>query len=336
MATKEAPTIDFAGQVIANCPRCRVPVLRPADAAFCPRCGAAVVAQLPSVEQMTVQTPTHTIAVLEPIGEGDSSRVYRCEVRSRATGAAAAWASVFKVAKRAAANDALRSEATTLHLLHFAEGSGPFQAFMPRCVESFGYVDESRETRRATVLAYDPAVATPGSLYTLAEVRAAYPDGVSQRHAAWMFRRVLNVLAFAHGAGVGHGAVTPAHVLIEPKHHGVVLVGWGHAGGADVSAPLPLDPLAHAWQPYAWPRREADVALAARTFAWLMGGDPVTLQTPKRIDAGLVRFLERCAFGRDVSGSRGAGQLLADFDKLIVAMWGKRSYQPFAMPSRAY
>ncbi len=44
---------------------------------------------------------------------------------------------------------------------------------------------------------------------SLTEVGTAYPDGVDPRDAAWMWRRLLVGLGFAHRAGVLHGAVLP-------------------------------------------------------------------------------------------------------------------------------
>lgn len=330
----DATATDFADRVIAYCEQCRQPVVRHVGSTYCPRCGLAIGSGRQPVEPMLVQTPTHAFTVLEPLAGGESARVYHCDVRTKKGGATAP--AVFKIAATGVANEGLKNESVTLWLLTFAEGSGAHQPFFPRVVESFAYVDEARVTRRANVLAYDPSIRSPAELYSLAEVRAAYPDGLDARDVAWMLRRVLSLLAFAHGAGVGHGAVTPAHVLIEPREHKLVVVGWANAGGVDANVgPHSTDRVAASWLAEPTPRREADVALAGRTFIGLLGGDPVDVELPDSVDAGVARFLERCVLGRDISGSKQPGRLLSDFDRLIDSLWGKRTFRPFAMPPRA-
>jgi len=64
---------------------------------------------------------------------------------------------------------------------------------------------------------------------TLADVRAAYSDGLDARDAAWMWRRLLVAAGFAHRAGVIHASVVPEHVLIHPAQHGPVMVDWCYA-----------------------------------------------------------------------------------------------------------
>src|SRR5439155_20075146 len=106
----------------------------------------------------------------------------------------------------------------------------------PRLVESFRHRDPgSGAGRRVTV------VAAAEGLRSLAEVRAAYPDGVDGRDAVWMWRRLLVALGLAHRAGVVHGAVVDDHVLIQPAQHGVVLVDRCYAvlDGGRVAALVP-------------------------------------------------------------------------------------------------
>lgn len=291
---------------------------------------------------MILRTPTHAIIVLDSLGSGDAARLYACQVKPasatryyREQGAP----NVFKIAAKPAGNEALRNEATTLQLLTSSAGFGPHQPFVPRLIESFEYVDETRERRRANVLAYDAKIESPRELYSLLEVRAAYRDGLDARDAAWIFRRLLNVLAAVHDRGVAHNAVTPAHVLIEPNDHKLVLVGWSNAGGADARPhQATADPLVRTWRSgYDVPRgvgRSIDLTLAARTMIFLLGGDWLALSIPDSVEPSLRRFLERCAMGGDMSGAGSAAKVLADFDRLIESAWGKRAFRPFSMPSR--
>jgi hypothetical protein len=44
-----------------------------------------------------------------------------------------------------------------------------------------------------------------------------------------MWKRTLDMLGWLHQRGWAHGDVTPAHLLIHPRDHGVVLAGWSSA-----------------------------------------------------------------------------------------------------------
>lgn len=67
-------------------------------------------------------------------------------------------------------------------------------------------------------------------LESVASVMRRYPNGIDGRHVGWMFKRILLALTWAHGAGVIHGAVTPEHVLVCKRNHGIVLCDWIHSG----------------------------------------------------------------------------------------------------------
>jgi len=68
-----------------------------------------------------------------------------------------------------------------------------------------------------------------GYQYTLVDVRRAYPSGIDARTAVWIWRRLLDLLAWIHENGVVHANVRPEHVLVHPRDHGAVLVGWSRA-----------------------------------------------------------------------------------------------------------
>ena len=69
----------------------------------------------------------------------------------------------------------------------------------------------------------------PGYWGSLAEVHRRYPHGLDARHVTWMWRRVLEVLAYVHGTGWRHGHTSLEHMLVHPADHGILLVGWSRA-----------------------------------------------------------------------------------------------------------
>jgi hypothetical protein len=184
-------------------------------------------------------------------------------------------------------------------------------------------------------------IRSPDELYTLEEVRAHFPGGLDPRHVAWIWRRVLSILGFAHLHGVVHAAVLPMHVLIEPRGHKLLLIDWCCAAHEPWNRPEPVTILGGAY--LAWYKREGalrrpptpalDVALAARSMVELLGGDAVRAEFPAAIDPALQRYFTRCLAGG--SGARAdAWKLLDDFDRLIAALWGPRTYCPLDLPPK--
>lgn len=77
-----------------------------------------------------------------------------------------------------------------------------------------------------------PAIAVRqrrGYLHTGDDVRRAFPSGLDGRHVVWMWRRVLEVLGFAHRSGWVHGTVSLEHLVVGARDHGVLVVGWASA-----------------------------------------------------------------------------------------------------------
>ena len=88
-------------------------------------------------------------------------------------------------------------------------------------IAAFSDVHGNTPALRAVLAAIDDL--GPDLVVNLGDIASG---GVDPRDAAWMWRRLLVALGFAHRAGVLHGAVLPEHVLIHPGEHGLVLVDW--------------------------------------------------------------------------------------------------------------
>jgi hypothetical protein len=72
-----------------------------------------------------------------------------------------------------------------------------------------------------------------GFVYTLAQARAEYPEGVDAAATVWMWNRILDQLACLRGLGYSHGDLRLEHLLVHPPGHGVAFCGWGRAGLGD-------------------------------------------------------------------------------------------------------
>ena len=147
---------------------------------------------------------------------------------------------------------------------------------------------------------------------TLNEIRAEYPAGLHCRHVAWIWRRILTILGFAHAKDVVHAAVLPEHILIEPKEHKLLLIDWCCAAmnWQHNTAPIPLTAGYRDWyacesalgQP---PTPRLDVAFAARCMIELLGGDPVSAEFPTSTPPGLQRHFLRCLSRRTADAAIG-------------------------------
>ncbi|MFA1547369.1 molecular chaperone DnaJ [Actinomadura chokoriensis] len=226
-------------------------------------------------------------------------------------------------------SDLVEREAVALRQLH-DDGDGRFLPYVPRLVESFTHRDAATGARRRVNV-----IAALDGFHSLAAVQAAFPDGVDPRDAAWMWRRLLVGLGFAHRAGVLHGAVLPEHVMIHPERHGLVLVDWcysvpGCHARTDPSGRVPAMVARHAgrYPPEVPGRRPAspatDIHMATRCMTGLMGD---------KAPPAMRSFARGCTLPAQSRRPSDAWRLLAELDELLERLYGRRRFRPFHLPS---
>jgi hypothetical protein len=307
---------------------------------YCRRCGLADPVRAASDTAPTDVAVGPTVyRITERIAIGSISSVYRCQFFEGPVEHEA----VVKIARDARVNALLQSEAATLARLRAADPANRYTPFLPYPQAVFSIADPPpAPPRSALVVRTHPAIRRPADeLYTLADIRHHFAAGLDARHVAWIWRRLLTTLGFVHGAGVVHGQVLPPHVLVEPAEHKVVLVDWTCAVDLSRHTGRALPVVAG---PYlSWFRKETpsrnpaspaiDIALGARSMIDLLGGDPLTGRLPPTLDPALQRYFSRCiSFAPNARPD--AGRLLSDFDQLIEALWGPRSFLPLELPPR--
>jgi hypothetical protein len=303
-----------------TCPRCLASVEAGTGMKFCRHCGGEFGgAETTTAPPIELRAGDLDVVVRERFAFGLVANLYHCSIRNRGQG-------VFKVARTATANKHLAREHAVLTRLHAADVGGRFAPFLPRVVGTRSYAAPPDEPQRANVLAYHPGIHSPAELYSLEEVRAAYPKGIDPRDMAWIWRRLLTVLGFVHDQQTIHTCVTPDHVLIEPREHKLVLVGW--CGAVRVGeTPVLVPPRFEDWRGGAASFERGaspagDLRAAAKTMSYLLG---------EHSEPAVERHLERAA----ESTSANAWRLLEDFDRMIEALWGPRQFRTFTMPPRA-
>ncbi|HLG62052.1 MAG TPA: hypothetical protein VKY19_08975 [Ktedonosporobacter sp.] len=242
---------------------------------------------------------------------------------------------LLKIPVRPEDNDLLSNEARILAHLRASKDYPGLRHFVSQLVDSFTYQEQASGTlRQINVVSY------LDGLYSLKEVRRVYLQGVDPRHMAWIWRRLLVALGFAHSNNVMHGAVLPTHVLIHPRLHGVILIDWSYAvldpstTGESICA---ISSDYRDWYPAEVFAREVplpglDIAMAARCMIDLLGGDYYTQAMPDSVPWQIQSHLKGCTLPNPRQRPQDARVLLADFDALIQRLWGRRTFQEFSMP----
>lgn len=272
-----------------------------------------------ALADVCISTKRWTYGVEREIARGDSCNVYSATYRNPAAAVDLRRDAVLKIARSPRDNDLMGNEARAIRqILSDADTYDHSQPYMPRYIESFTI--GSGERRRGNAFQFVEG------LVTLDRVREVYQRGVHPKDMAWMFRRILFVLGFAHANGVIHGAVLPQHVLLMPEHHGVVLVDWRAAAisGGKIKALSSVD---RSWYPAQVldgkeATRDVDLHMATLCMEYVVGGRECL---PKPLRA----FLKGCRVGAVPE----AWEIRDEFDDLIERMWGPRKFRPFSMPA---
>lgn len=244
---------------------------------------------------------------------------------------------VLKISRTMADNDLVENEA---HVLNAMEPlSGPVSKgvrYLPRIIDSFKLPDASLGPRQVNVLK------RMDEMYSLEEVRAAYPTGIVLEDAVWIFHRMLEGLGYAHRAGYIHGAVLPPHIMVRPRDHGGKIVDWSYAvkPGDRVRA------LSSPWRPFYAPEilnkgpatPSTDVYMAAQTVAWLIGGTK-SIPVPRADDPTKTRaaeqfaaFLGTCLAERPGARVDDAWAVRKSCEEMMLRLYGPKKFHEFKMP----
>src|SRR5262245_13416638 len=228
---------------------------------------------------------------------------------------------VLKIARRPADNDLLRGEARSLRALGRVDPQ--WTSYLAELRDSFTYRDQSTGADHVVnVLDH------PQGMVSLAAVRAAYPDGLDPRDAAWMWRRLLVALGVVHLGGLVHGGVVPDNVLIQAEQHGLVLTNWCFAASAGEPVPAVLTRYRDWYAPEIVGRGPAtpgsDIYLATHCMLALMRD---------RVPDPLHRFARGCLLASPRARPDDAWDLLAELDDVLGHIYGPRRFRPFALPT---
>ena len=244
------------------CPQCSAPLPRAARwrTVECAYCGATIVRGTETVEravfrqawQRAQAAPANgpemrwhgaRYRLLAPLGRGEHAEVWLAQRH----GAVPERVTLKLALDEGVARDRLKAESTVLDAMQglTTPGAAYFSRRLPQPL-GLALAEGAAGGARSALLLRHP----PGFWGSLAEVRRLNPQGVDPRHGVWLWRRMLEVLAFVHDNGRVHGALAPEHALVHPRDHGVLLIGW-----ADARSPRTAE-------------RHADVARDLMQSAW--------------------------------------------------------------------
>lgn len=282
----------------------------------------------PAIKQVVISTKRRTYAVGKVVGRGDIANIY--EARYVEDGAEMLCA--LKMPRHPRDSDLVLAEASALKrlaqrnekfLADKADGT-TFQPYFPEFVEQFRHRDVADRSERQVVASY----LYGESWYTLQQVMDAYPHGLDAKDLAWMWRRVLIALGFAHRCGVVHGAVTPSHIMIEPTIHGVALVDWCYST-IDGVGKVPA--LAPGWEDLYPPEVRAKETPTPATDIYMVSksmGQLLERDAPSQF----YSFIRGCTLESQVKRPQDAWELQWEYDDLLERLWGKRRFRAFHMP----
>jgi len=177
--------------------------------------------------------------LLKQVGSGEHSEVHLAERMGPLPERV-----IVKLALATTRRGALAAEAEILRSLQASrvEAAACFSQQVPQVIANGVSEAAAGEEREVMVLRHPS-----GYWGSLAQALREAPTGIDPRHGVWIWRRVLEVLAFAHDSGWTHGELTPEHWLVHPRDHGVHLVGWSHAAPGADAATMARDLRQSAW-----------------------------------------------------------------------------------------
>jgi serine/threonine protein kinase len=246
---------------------------------------------------------------------------------------------VLKIPRNAADNDLIEKEAHVLNQLFPPTAEEQkFLRYLPHLLGT----TTSDGGCRANIL-----VRIQGYV-SFADILQVYPSGIDFRDFAWMLKRSLVGIGYAHKNGVIHGAVIPSHIMVHPVDHGAKIIDWCYAEVHNAMGEVAGEPpyghikamVGHARDFYApeilrrsTPSSSTDIYMLAKCAVALLGGDVKTDTLPDAVPEVIRNFLRGCL---DKSQSRrpsDAWSLHEEFDGILRNVVGKPSYRRFEMPS---
>lgn len=192
-----------------------------------------------------------------------------------------------------------------------------YKLYYPEFIENFKFRDENTGQERSIT-----ATVEDYGFRTMADIFEVYPDGISGRDVAWIFRRMLVAVGNAHDIGLVNGAPNVDAFMIHDEKHGIVLTDWQYS--VPVGEPLKAVPTRYKdiYPEYALNKEPVDDRLDIHIIA-TMAENLLADNEPRQ----LFSFFDGCK----LANVPRAAVLLAEFDTLLDRLYGKRTFNKFSL-----
>jgi hypothetical protein len=139
-----------------------------------------------------------------------------------------------------------------------------------------------------------------------------------------------------HLHGYVHGAVTPDHVRIYPKEHGLVLLNWTCCAEFQKERITAIDPRWKAFVPPEVfnkknPTPATDLFMATATACYALGGDPEARVFPS-LHRDLLALMRRAMEANPFKRPQDAEKFHNQFGEALERAYGPRKFAEFVVP----
>lgn len=273
------------------------PVAAPAPAADAPEPRASLRVEVDRVVR----------DFFEHLGDGDLCEIWRAPGGDGDP-------CVAKVALAAADNDLVCNEAEVLQRLH--AGDAPQRALLPRLGGRFFTSDG----RAGNLLGFVEGLSG-------LQLRARLPGGVPPEHIVWIARRLLSVIGHAHHLGILHGNIEPAHIIVRPRDHRVVLIDWCYAVVEPARTGQTFKAIHDEYSAPEVAQRgpatpAADLFSLGRTLAYLLGADSIALDLPDHVPDRIARFVRYLARPSRLQRAQDAWEMYHEMARIREVVYG--------------
>lgn len=255
----------------------------------------------------------HTYILIKKIMEGDLAEIYTCrEEKGSKT-------KILKLSKDKSVNLLLKNEAK--NLLTISQHDGKQKKLIQNHIQKFENSFEING-RQGNFLELNEG------FFSLEQVIEAYPNGISPKNMAWMFRRMLAALIGIHESGHVHGAVTPAHFMINPADHNGRLIDFCYCLKPGEMIKNICPKYKTLYPPEVFEKRpvgpETDIFMAAKTIE--------LLSEESTWPRSIKYFLKSLSIGNQMRRPKNSVDIYQEFGNLLEDLWGPPKWVDFVMP----
>lgn len=266
----------------------------------------------------TIKSKTRTYSLDSLLAIGDVSDVHLAS--------SGAEQFIVKASRVVGADKPLAQEHFILNELHEKSGDATYKFYFPTPIETIKASDGIR--KQVNVFAFEPGG------FTTEMVLAKHPDGLRGEHLAWIYKRLLTAIGFAHLHKYIHHAVLPCHLMIFPGTHGIQLLDWKQGGPSTTLKSIVSK--YRDWYPSEVLKKgktstATDIYMATKCMIYLAGGDPVAEVIPSSVPRRMADFFRSALLERASMRPQNAWDFMDEFTEMLHEVYGTPKFHVLSM-----